>query len=407
MPWWFGAYYPNKYLLGNDDHYGYGGLYSSNTAGNSTRDNYNTLATFYDPINYGWDRPDNLALPPDLIGSVHADNTDTLKAYFVWTGDPAHVPKYANFMLQTNVSASASVSYGNAGATSGVSATATATLEQDTVTAKAGDAGSASPPAVHGQHYLHLKPNGKIATLSKTASVITDTTNGLPWATWVDSGVGSGGSGPGTYYYNGDPYNQQTSADAYANVLATAHVTAPAHPINFRLRLRPDGTPDVDILDGGRLTFHYIWDSSTNNLSNLDQNNCMVYENVTYAGNSTGSIMNHPFTNNLYYYPPDPFMNPLPEPTQLGVPGSDGACADDQLYGSGDKNTDFSTPYKAASFFGTQTFFYHSDDLAPGEFPVLLGPLTITRRVYQGVNPDDWFYDVSKSGYSSTLSLSF
>jgi len=56
--WWFGAYSPNKYSVNNgDDHYGYGGLYVSNTAGNSTRDNYGTLATFYDPANYGWTGP--------------------------------------------------------------------------------------------------------------------------------------------------------------------------------------------------------------------------------------------------------------------------------------------------------------------------------------------------------------
>ena len=184
-------------------------------------------------------------------------------------------------------------------------------------------------------------------------------------------------------------------------------VDPPPHPINFRLGTRSDGTPNVDILDDGELTFHYVWDSSSGSLSDLDKNNCMVYENVTYAGGSTGQIQPNPFTGVLYYYPPDPFTHPIPEPTQLGVPGSDGACADDQRYGTGNKSNDFSTPYKAASFSGIQNFFYHSDDLASGEFPVLLGPLTISRRVYQGVNPNDWFYDVSKSGYSSTQSLSF
>lgn len=184
-------------------------------------------------------------------------------------------------------------------------------------------------------------------------------------------------------------------------------VVPPACPVNFRLGTRSDGTPDVDILDDGELTFHYVWDSSTGNRSNLDANNCMVYENVTYASSSTGQVLPDPFTGILYYYPPDPFVCRLPEPTQLGVPGSNGKCADDQRYGTGDKSNDFSTPYKAASFSSIQNFFYHSDDLASGEFPVLLGPLTITRSIYQGSNPNDWFYDVSKSGYSLTLSLSF
>jgi len=191
------------------------------------------------------------------------------------------------------------------------------------------------------------------------------------------------------------------------SVSFSVEVVPPAHPINFRLRTRSDGTPDVDILDGGELIFHYVWASSSGSLADLDDNKCVVYEHVTYAGGSTGQVLPDPFTGVLYYYPPDPFVGRIREPTQLGVPGSDGACADDQRYGTGDKSNDFSTPYKTASFSSTQNFFYHSDDLASREFPVLLGPLTITRRVYQGANPNDWFYDVSKSGYSSTLSLSF
>lgn len=90
------------------------------------------------------------------------------------------------------------------------------------MTNTAGDAGSASLPAINGRHLIRVTPNGKIATVSKSGTVSTDTTNGLPWAAWVDSPQSPGASGPGTFYYDGPPYNGQTSANAYANVLATA-----------------------------------------------------------------------------------------------------------------------------------------------------------------------------------------
>jgi len=221
--WWFGAYSPNNGGTGDPYYYYYNGLFLSSTANNTTRDNYGALAASYDLNNYNFDRADNLTLPPDLTGSVHADNTDTLTAYFVWTGDPSHIPAHQDFLLRTSLSATAGVNFGNGGATSGLSATGEGMLEGDTVTATAGDAGN-DHPAPHTKAVLvRATPNGNLITLSRSAGVSVDTSNSLPYSTWVDSPALANASGPGTYYYNGPPSNGQTSASASASASATAN----------------------------------------------------------------------------------------------------------------------------------------------------------------------------------------
>jgi len=296
-------------------------------------------------------------------------------------------------MLQTNVSASASVSFGNAGATSGMSATATATLEQDTVTAKAGDAGSASPSAIHGQHYLHLKPNGNLVTLSKTGSVTTDTANGLPWATWVDSAQSPGASGPGTYYYDGPPPNGQTSANAYANVSATAHITAPAHPINFRCI---SASADSE----GNLHYEYAWDSSTGNLADLDA--CTIKERLSYDGNSTGYYSKDVNGTPCYVLPP-PFKGVFANPEIYGgTSGTQGGEGDDQFV------PQIPGPYQYGSYTAIQDYIYTDDNSNPNnpnDYTVLRGPIDIVRTVWA---PDiNWVYDITKYDYPDALSGSY
>ncbi len=63
-------------------------------------------------------------------------------------------------------------------------------------------------------------------------------------------------------------------------------------------------------------------------------------------------------------------------------------------------------PYQTASYTSTQDWKFN--DSATGEVGVeLLGPLTITRRVFQDYTSlgYPWTYSVSKSGYSNTLTL--
>ena len=213
--WWFAAYSPNDALTGDPGNYYYNSLNLSSSAANTVRDNYGQGPIgFYDPTNHGGDRSDATPLPPNLLGSVHADNSDTLTAYFVWTGDPAHVPDHQDFLICTSVSASASVNYGSAGATSGVKAKAVATLGSDAVTALAGDYGSQSPPSLTRNVLVRAVPTGKIITLSRAGSVSVDTTDGLLYATWVP--------GDHDFYYYG-PGNGYTSASAGANAAAKAN----------------------------------------------------------------------------------------------------------------------------------------------------------------------------------------
>ena len=145
-PWWYGCYSPQApgggpYPSGGG--YPGGGLSTSSTAGNSVTAQTGGLSTigYYDPVYFSGDRPGNTPTPPDLNGTVTTTGSDTLKARFLWTGTgPA--PTQATFIIQTSVTANASVGYGSSGKTSGLSATGTATLGSDTVTANAGDAGS-------------------------------------------------------------------------------------------------------------------------------------------------------------------------------------------------------------------------------------------------------------------------
>jgi len=212
--WWFGAFSPNDRTTDDSGHYYYNGLFLNSTAGNTVTDNYGQGPIgFYDPINHGGDRSDATPLLPDLLGSVHAENSDTLKAYLVWTGDQAHIPPYQDVRLHTSVGATATVSFGNGGATSKMSASATGNLEADTVTATAGDAGSDSPPPDVRSVLIRATPNGNLITLSRSAGVTVDTTNGLPYAAWVP--------GDHDYYYSGSA-NGYTSANASATVTANA-----------------------------------------------------------------------------------------------------------------------------------------------------------------------------------------
>jgi len=295
--WWFGAYSPNDCVT-SDPYYYYNGLFLSSTANNTTRDNYGALAASYDLNNYNFDRADNLTLPPDLTGSVHADNTDTLTAYFVWTGDPSHIPAHQDFLLRTSLSATAGVSFGNGGATSGLSATGEGMLEGDTVTATAGDAGN-DHPAPHTKAVLvRATPTGNLITLSRSAGVSVDTSNSLPYSTWVDSPAPPNASGPGTYYYIGPPSNGQTSATASANASATANTDSRGVTINC---------PDVE-------ASYYKWayDSQhgTDRYQHIPQASGNSVDSVVFQQNdpSTGQ---HFVAGHTYYSNPSGFMSPV------------------------------------------------------------------------------------------------
>jgi hypothetical protein len=86
----------------------------------------------------------------------------------------------------------------------------------------AGDDGNVSPPALNRRILVRAAPLGKIITLCRLGSVTVDTSNGLPYAAWLDSKAPAGYVG--TYYYNGSLYNTYTSASAGANASANANL---------------------------------------------------------------------------------------------------------------------------------------------------------------------------------------
>lgn len=236
--WWFNAFSPSKYSNSGSSEYGPPGLSLYGSAGNTTTDNYGRGPIgYYDPSNHQDDRPDNIPLPPDLLGSAHGDTSDTLTAYFVWTG-PGPAPASPSFIVHDSVGASASVSYGTGGATTGVSATATATLGGDSVTATAGGAGSSGPQSKDGYHVVQASVSGGVAKVPMSGSVSVDSSDSLKYKSWVDSAAGAGSSGPGTYYYSG-------SANGYTSASDSATASATAYPVTV--------VPGGLTLDGGTL----------------------------------------------------------------------------------------------------------------------------------------------------------
>ncbi len=208
-PWWFGAYGPNKYNDGAPpSEYGPPSLALDGFADNSTVDPYGIRAYFYDPPNHSMDRSDAGPLPPDLLGSVTAKSKATLSLDFVWSG-PGPVPDHQNFLLRTHLGAGAWAG------SAGLSATAKAKLpdQKEEVDASAGAASSSNPPALDGLHLVRVVPNGNVATVSVKGEVEADTSNSLPYATWVP--------GDHDFYYSG-PGNGQTSASALTSIQVSA-----------------------------------------------------------------------------------------------------------------------------------------------------------------------------------------
>ena len=171
-------------------------------------------------------------------------------------------------------------------------------------------------------------------------------------------------------------------------------VSPPPYPINFR-------QDSVINLGDGVLTFHYSWDSSTGNQSDLVD--WVICEKVTYADNPAGKgsgFYGYDQENERCYFPPDPFDGRHPEPTQLNFPGTDRGCFDDQ------RHTAFSTPYKEASYVATQ--WWAALNGTTGAQIVLAGPFTITRSVNCTrctAEGDYYEYVVTKNGSEADLDL--
>lgn len=169
--------------------------------------------------------------------------------------------------------------------------------------------------------------------------------------------------------------------------------TPEAIPVNFH-------QDNVSNIGNGNLEFHYDWDSSTGNKADLG--NWSICETVTYANNPAGVGLFQNDQDGVYsYFPPDPFEGHNQEPTQLSVPATvlDG-LVDDQL------NQGFSTPYKEASYIGTQKFI--ALNKISGIQMSLLGPFTITRSVDNTIctsEGDYYEYTITKNGSKATLNL--
>ena len=187
-------------------------------------------------------------------------------------------------------------------------------------------------------------------------------------------------------------------------------VTVHAQPYNFRLGAYVDNS-GLTVYDGvgydnqGQIHFHYIWDSTSGNLSNLTD--CVVYEHLSSLGNSTGSYYTDAQGNQVYAPLNPPFnytvfqTDDLPDPKGQNPTRGTAGYQDDYLY-----RQNIVSPYRAASYSVTQDWQFN--DAATGETHVeLLGPFTITRTVFQDFasTTHPWSYSVSKGSYSNTYRL--
>jgi len=128
-------------------------------------------------------------------------------------------------------------------------------------------------------------------------------------------------------------------------------VVPPAHPVNFRC------VSAITYFDG-ILHYEYAWDSSTNNLADLD--GCTIKERVSYEGNSTGTRYEDNNGNMIAYSPPAPFAGRFANPEIYGaVSGTQGFLEDDHLV------LNISPPYQPASFTATQNYIYTDDTWTP------------------------------------------
>lgn len=150
-----------------------------------------------------------------------------------------------------------------------------------------------------------------------------------------------------------------------------------ARPVNFRQTLeetRADGT----------LYFEYKWDSSTGKLSDLAT--CRSDEYVTYPD------------------PRDPFPWPLPFSQVTYNPTIGLATADHPKLMDHQLVPSFAMPYQANTLIATQEFYWRCQSINNNYIYIYNPPgqIAITRRVYKDTD-GFWKYQVSKSGYNSTV----
>jgi hypothetical protein len=176
---------------------------------------------------------------------------------------------------------------------------------------------------------------------------------------------------------------QHTIALQTARGVARGPVTAGcAYPISYQ-----QAGQGIDV-GGGTLNFAYIWNSSTNNLNNLQA--CRLGESVSYPG---GNPFNFP--------PPFPAISEPNPDARLTVPAIGGA-----LYDNHSTPGTFVTPYFSNNFTATQQYQWQCTCVSNNTWQPIGGftGIEINRSVNQ-VPPyaNVWDFLITKSSSSATI----
>lgn len=188
--WWKGAYSPNA--PSSQPQNPYGGLGLSTSASNFAIDPvFHWHAGYYAPNGYSDDPDGPMPDCPDIGGTVTANLSDSLTAYFVWTG-PGSAPNPANFLLSYAANASASVLYEYSGLTSGLSSTGAASLGSIYVSAAASAPGLTGYDSQSAKELKQFTPDSSgMVTISLPANVYGYSSNGINVGFWtVDPELG-------------------------------------------------------------------------------------------------------------------------------------------------------------------------------------------------------------------------
>jgi hypothetical protein len=228
-------------------------------------------------------------------------------------------------------------------------------------------------------------------------------------------------AGNGTVSINGSGANTPVDITSSGTVmLSGAAQTAPGgHAGNLKLTVQVDAQKTVQStgfsvsaipvsftqtsardIGGGVLQFVYTWQSDSGSLADLGQ--VWIGEYVTYSDGGTHVGPGRPWKGNN----PDPTITPPRAPGD----GTLGTFTDTHSPSGG-----LPLAGPADSYTATQDYNFHdyrvdnrADDRTQAWAVTLVGPITITRRVYNSALPffaPSWHYIVTKSGSSATAPL--
>ena len=172
-----------------------------------------------------------------------------------------------------------------------------------------------------------------------------------------------------------DPlYYMHCSGSASGTVTVNAAI-----PVNFRQTIgRDDG--------GGVIAFQYNWDSSSGNLSDLNQ--CTLREYLVYPGSGPSfTFPNPPYAS---YSDTNPGI-------LGGIAATLGVASDHHYPGNG-----FVTPYVATDFSINQKYQFSCSNYNGGAWTDLLTNQIIERKTEQNPN-SSWKYTIAKAGVSASI----